>query len=99
MLMSHVKHFLNPEGIEYFPIWFKEGSIITAQQKGFISLKYAFDQDDPSCVNIWVEFESPEDIKNWSATSLHQEIIAKLNPYKIKSYTAIRYKIEETIEI
>lgn len=96
-LLAHVKHFLNPEGMSIFPQWFNRTAAILKQQSGFISLRYALDPQEADCVNLWIEFDSFENLAQWSQTDLHKEVVGALDPYRIKPWQSMKYKIAVSI--
>ena len=65
---------------------------------GFRSIRFARDNEDPTCINLWVEFESEQTINLWAASPLHNQLVSRLDPYRTKKYEVKRYLIERCIE-
>lgn len=91
MLIIHVKHFLNNEGIKHFDTWFKECYAYLSKQNGFYSLQRAFDNINTGIVHIWLHFENREKMEVWGNSKEHAELIADLDPYRTQSWTATWY--------
>lgn len=84
MITVYVKHYLNKAGIEYFQTqWFVYVEIIIKKQDGFIDIISHQDKFDPTCINITIKFTGADQLKKWAKSSLHKEVISKLDPYRI----------------
>ena len=93
MLLSHIEHYLNPEGIKKFPSWYAELKQLFLMQDGFISIKYAFDPIDPSCIHIWTEFSSLEKAEKWAQSQPKIDIQARLDIFRTKPMLVERYEL------
>lgn len=93
MLLSHIKHYLNPEGIKIFPSWYNELKQLFIKQEGFINIKYAYDPQDSSCIHIWTEFSDEEKAENWAQSQLKIDIQGRLDPFRTKPMIVERYEI------
>lgn len=93
MLFSHIKHYLNPEGIKLFPEWYLELKNIFLKQDGFINIKYAYDPKDKNCMHIWTEFTCEEKAEKWAQSQLKIDIQARLDPFRTKPMLVERYEL------
>jgi len=96
-LIVHVKHFLDANGIKFFPRWFEKAVKLLLEREGFLSIGYAYDSNEEGCVNLWLEFECLEKLKKWGTSKLHDDLVNELNPYRVKPYVATRYQLEQKI--
>ena len=60
MLIIHVTHFLNDEGLQYFEEWYRECYGFISKQDGFCLLEKAYDNAGTDAVHLWLHFESRE---------------------------------------
>jgi len=93
MLLSHIEHYLNPEGIKLFPSWYAELKQLFLKQDGFQTIKYAYDPEDPCCIHIWTEFSTLESAEKWAQSQLKIDIQARLDPLRIKPMLVERYEL------
>jgi len=84
MLTIYVKHYLTPEGINYFlNEWFPKVHSIISQQEGFISITSHANHD---CMNITLKFKDAETLNAWIAVPIHDALIKALNLYRSRNY-------------
>ena len=93
MLFSHIEHYLNPEGVKFFPSWYIELKQIFLKQDGFINIKYAYDPEDQSCVHIWTEFDEEEKAEKWALSQLKMDVQARLDRFRTKPMLVKRYEL------
>jgi len=82
MIMVLVKHFLNEEGRAIFPDWVRETREVLKKYPGFVSLQRIQPLNQPEECYMLLSFESMKDLKNWSASDEHKEIMNRLKPYR-----------------
>jgi heme-degrading monooxygenase HmoA len=97
VILAHVKHFLTAEGIQNFPQWLVNTGEILKRQPGFISMKSALDPEDITCVNLWIEFKNLAQIKQWTNTEFHTQVVSALDPYRLKPFKSILYDLNSNI--
>lgn len=90
MIVAYVRHYINNDGILFFPEWFTNISSVLENQEGFISIGYGQDKKDESCMNLLLEFENEEKLTEWAKSDLHNLEVSKLDPYRTKSYEVTR---------
>lgn len=93
MLLSHIVHYLNTEGIKIFPDWYIELKKLFSKQAGFISIKYAYDPNDQNCIHIWTEFTDEAKAEEWAQSQLKIDIQARLDPFRTKPMLVERYEL------
>lgn len=93
MLFSHIEHYLNSDGIKLFPHWYESLKQLFLKQDGFISIKYAYDPNDQTCIHIWTEFSDEEKADIWAQSQPKITIQAKLDPYRTKPMQVKRYEL------
>lgn len=93
MLLSHIEHYLNPEGVKLFPGWYIELKQLFLKQDGFINIKYAYDPENSSCIHIWTEFSDEQKADKWAQSQLKIDIQARLDPFRIKPMLVKRYEL------
>lgn len=84
MIVVHVEHFLNAEGVAYFPQWIVEAREVLSKFAGFRSIQQLEWVDDPQTSHLWLEFEDLDLLRAWSASAEHDELIARLGAYQVK---------------
>lgn len=93
MLLSHIEHYLNPEGMTEFPRWYEELKQLFLKQDGFVSIKYAYDPIAPGCIHIWTEFSSEAKAEKWAQSQPKIDIQARLDAFRIKPMLVKRYEL------
>ena len=88
MLVIHVEHFLTPEGQRIFPEWIAEAASVLRDREGFISVQQLISLSNPDECHLLLEFESLELLRRWSSSQAHDQLIAKLAPYRVKKQQA-----------
>lgn len=94
MIIIHVRHFLNEDGLSYFDQWFEKCYEFLSQQDGFHSLQRAFDDTESGCVHIWLHFENRKKLEAWGNSKEHEFLIAQLDPYRTHNWEATWYDTE-----
>ncbi len=82
MIVVHVEHFLNAEGVAYFPQWIIEAQQVLGQFEGFRSIRQLEWVDDPQTCHLWLEFDDLDLLRKWSASQDHDDLIDRLSPYR-----------------
>lgn len=99
MLTVYVKHYLTPDGIDFFKqTWFPKVLFNIRQQEGFISLTYAENRAIPDCVDIVLLFKNQETLDRWIAVPLHDALIEELDPYRSRDYWEAAGTDDETAD-
>ncbi|MFT3741536.1 MAG: hypothetical protein QM752_02515 [Gammaproteobacteria bacterium] len=98
MVVVHVKHYLNNNGILFFNEWFINISKILKSQDGFISIGYGQDKKNISCMSVLLKFENEEKLSIWGKSRLHDLEVSKLDPYRIRPYEATRINLINIIK-
>ncbi len=87
VLSIFVKHYLNPEGINYLTNkWFPAVEEAIKKQDGFISINYNKDTVDLECVNIKLMFKDREALEKWVKTPVHDDLVDRLDPYRVRDW-------------
>lgn len=81
MLEITVKYFLNAKGLDYFAHWFDELYKFSAEQDGFISLVYWYEENMPI---VTLCFANQEKLNKWVQTDIHNKLVAKIDTFFIK---------------
>jgi antibiotic biosynthesis monooxygenase (ABM) superfamily enzyme len=92
-ILSHIKHYLNQAGRDYFPEWFEQALTVLAEQPGMISVKYALDPTNSECIHLWVEFASAVNMKHWAQSSVKDQIVSALDCFRTQPYQVDRYEL------
>lgn len=95
MILARVHHYLNEEGLLYFPVWFDELYVVIKDQEGFIDIAYRVDKD-LSYVIISVLFSSAEMLTQWAKTPEHHLVISKLDDFRTRPWASEKYLVGET---
>lgn len=93
MIVVHVEHFLNAEGVDYFPQWIVEAREVLGQFEGFRSIQQLEWVDDPQTCHLWLEFERLELLRAWSASEAHDELIDRLGAYRVKQQASKTFRV------
>lgn len=98
MIIVKVKHYLNSEGIKYFPIWFEYLKNYLTKRKGFVDIGYSIAAEASLC-NIVLFFDCNENLNDWAKSDEHIKIISKLDEYRNQPWTAKRYHASNYYEL
>ncbi len=90
MIIVKVKHYLNSEGIKYFPVWFEYLKNYLTKRKGFMDIGYSIEQEESFC-KIVLLFDCNENLNVWAKSDEHMRIIGKLDEYRTQPWTAKRH--------
>lgn len=93
MLLSHIEHYLNADGMKEFPRWYEELKQLFLKQDGFINMKYANDPIDPGCMHIWTEFCCEAKAEKWARSQSKIDIQARLDAFRTKPMLVERYEL------
>lgn len=92
MVIFHVRHYLNNNGINYFDRWFNNLVIALNNYAGFIAAKYSID-DENKIINLFLEFETLESLQCWRESTEHKKIKLLLREYQVSNYGSDIYQI------
>lgn len=95
MLIIHIKHYLNDQGIKFFDVWFEKVFGYISKKEGFLLLERAFDNNNQECVHIWLHFRDRETLKAWAQSDEHNQIVRELDSYRTASWEATWYNTEK----
>lgn len=73
-----VKYFLTPEGLSYFPRWYKEVLQEVAYQIGFVDMTYTMSKRNPL---VALSFINEAKLESWASTERHDERFEKIVTY------------------
>ena len=91
MVVVFVDHYLNEQGIQYFPDWIRSTRGKVAQFQGFVSLSQLDEFNQNSCV-LELKFQFIEQLKDWSTSQEHTNALEQLLPYRLKKHTSRLFK-------
>lgn len=99
MLTVYVKHYLTPQGIQYFEShWFPKVHTLASQQTGFISLTYYLDQAGGDCVDITIKFKDDETFDAWVDIPCHDDLLKELDSFRSRNYFEAVRTQDEMVE-
>jgi antibiotic biosynthesis monooxygenase (ABM) superfamily enzyme len=93
VIVVHVEHFLNAEGVDYFPQWILEARQVLGRFDGFRSIRQLEWVDDPQSCHLWLEFDDLDLLRRWSASEAHDELIDRLEAYRIKKQESKIFRV------
>ena len=78
-----VRQFINTDGLEAFPALFEEHRRSVAAFPGFISLQHSRPRESKfdDTIEVTLEFESELLLKQWRASSQHEQVAANYRRY------------------
>jgi heme-degrading monooxygenase HmoA len=88
MFYVAVKHYLNAEGIRFFPEWFAKVRSFISKQKGFTSIEYFPDSQGKTCMHITLIFDSKANMEAWVSEPVHDDLVAALDQYRVAPWEA-----------
>ena len=89
MIFVHVTHFLNADGLEYFPRWFVSLQPLIEAQDGFLNIGYKINLEQ-SAAEIILIFASEPQLNAWAQSESHHKIVGQLNQYRTTPYKVTR---------
>ena len=84
MIIVIVEHFLNEAGQQYFPNWIKEVESVLRQWDGFVKVEQIQNVESENSTHLLLQFESLALLRAWSKSEEHDQMIAKLAPFRLK---------------
>ncbi len=91
MILIHVEHFLDEKGQEYFPRWLEEVNQVLKGYNGFRGLRQLHNLDTGGGCHLLLEFESRALFDTWATSIKHDEMVARLAPFRVKPPAVSRY--------
>lgn len=90
-LNVYVKHYLNPEGLDYFKKeWFPQVLAFMSQQEGYLDCTYQISED---CVDITIQFKDEPSFDAYVNVPEHHKLAKMLDRYRSRTYwKAVRTK-------
>lgn len=95
MVVVIVEHFLDEVGRKYFPDWIMEVRQVLKEYKGFHSIQQIRDKDKLDGSHLILYFENLDLLWIWAKSKEHDQLIAKLLPFKIKKQQSQVYEFLE----
>jgi antibiotic biosynthesis monooxygenase (ABM) superfamily enzyme len=84
MIIVLVEHFLSEAGRQYFPAWIKEVETVLGRWDGFVKIEQIQDVESENSTHLLLQFESLALLRTWSKSEEHDQMIAKLTPFRLK---------------
>ncbi len=84
MILIFVEHFLTKEGQAYFTSWIDEIQNVLKEFEGFYTIKKLEDLENEQRSLLLLKFESLELLRQWSKSEAHDQMIKKLQKFRIK---------------
>lgn len=95
MVIVLVEHFLNEAGRQYFPSWIKEVETVLQEWKGFVKIDLLKDVESDNSTHLLIQFENLSLLRAWSKSEEHDQMIAKLAPFRLKKQKSKVFRITE----
>ncbi len=97
MISIFVKHYLNSRAVDYFNnIWFPAVEEAISSQQGFISIETFIEHDNSACMNIKLKFSSAEALDLWVQQAIHDDLVHRLDDYRISAWAVATVEHSET---
>lgn len=97
MIVVQVEHFLNKPGQAYFPTWLSEVAAVLSGFAGFVSIRQLRRVDDPAACHLLLEFRSLPELRAWSKSQAHDDLIGRLEPYRLKKQVSQVFEAGERL--
>lgn len=95
MISVHVQHFLNQEGIDYFPEWIEKGKKVLKTFDGFISMKQILYPTKPEETHLILNFDTEKNLKRWSKSAEHHNYLYVLREFTLKKHESSIFEVED----
>lgn len=82
MILVFVEHFLNENGIAFFPQWITNVRFVLQAYEGFISIKQIKDIENENRCVLELHFANLELLREWAQSTEHDQAIAQLKEYR-----------------
>ncbi len=92
MVIVIVEHYLSEKGKSYFPEWIELAKKILNEKDGFISINQLENISKEVDTNILLEFNSLENLRKWSKSDEHHQLLLKISPFQLKKQFSVIYK-------
>lgn len=95
MIVVHVQHFLDEEGQRRFPAWLDEVSRALGGFEGFVSIRRIVPLEAPGECHLLLEFERLALLRRWASSATHDELLARLAPYRQRKHHSTIFRVGE----
>ncbi len=92
MIVVHVQHYLNKEGVDYFPKWLESVANTIQTFEGFVTISQLTDVENKEACHLLLMFDSLPQLRNWAKSQEHDDLIAKFAPYRLRKQTSEVYE-------
>lgn len=84
MVILHAQHYLSLYGKRLFAAWVVKASEVLQQAPGFISIQQIWPHEKPNDAQLFLEFDTIENLEAWLKSSDYEQLLAELAPYREK---------------
>jgi hypothetical protein len=84
MLKLKVSYFLNQQGLNLFQSWYNKVACATSVQDGFLNMILEEHYSENKAI-VFLFFENQNKLDKWIETKAHDELVAEIEPYLIKT--------------
>lgn len=95
MIVVHVQHFLNDEGVAFYPAWLKKVSAALKPFAGFVALAQLTDVNQPNECHLSLRFDSVVNLRVWAKSQVHDELLDELEEYTLQKRRSWIYDEQE----
>ncbi|PHN04706.1 antibiotic biosynthesis monooxygenase family protein [Flavilitoribacter nigricans] len=95
MIIVLVEHFLNNEGIHYFPEWIDRARPVLAPFEGYLNIRRMKDVENASRCVLMLEFAELGQLRSWAKSTEHNELVALLDPYVVQKRQSKVYSVSD----
>lgn len=93
MIVVIVEHFLNDEGIRYFPGWIETARNVISGYEGFHRIDRLEDVENVSRCVLMLQFRELSLLKVWAKSEAHNELVAELDPFVVQKRQSKVYSV------
>ncbi|MGR3809941.1 antibiotic biosynthesis monooxygenase family protein [Jiulongibacter sp. NS-SX5] len=81
MITAFIEHTLTVEGEQYFDKWIIQERERLQHFQGFEGIERVSDIQNPERILLFLRFDTVENLKNWSKSAEHGELLANLQKF------------------
>lgn len=93
MIVVHVRHRLNEDGLTFFPAWLCAVRAELDRFEGFRSLRQLRPLNRPTECHLCLRFDSEPTLRRWSGSDAHDRLLDKLTPFQTHKQESIQFRV------
>ena len=94
MLIKHIRHFLTPAGMDYFPAWVSQLQAHIQAVEGFSHLHYGISEQNPNQRQLLLYFSNQSGLSHWIKNPVHEQLLQDIEQYSTCDWQMETYLVK-----